>query len=300
MKKTLLFLSALLALGAETSGSPMTASASDRQADCTTPAALVLSAVHRLPDAVHASSDPDWLQVVEDTARRAVESGEWAARMQAHESRLRRWATDPELPPSPAPALKTTMTVKPTGFRLRVAEGGEETSGKTIEKTMAKTIEKSEFTLTREGNTRVLPAVFPAGALAGFSRLYLFIDATRPGELEFAGQLEKALAARSRGTIALRVVLTGGSPRHMAGVLSSPVFADQGANLTRRLGLKTSPALVRLTLESIAVFSPRLTAEGLPDRSIPAEATGLGEALTLETVGRRPPRSVSFEKGVQP
>ena len=292
MKKTLLFLSALLALGTETSVSPSTASASDLEADCTSPAALVLSAVHRLPDALHASSDPDWLQVVEDTARRAVESGEWSARMKAHESRLRRWATDPELPPSPAPALKTTMTVKPTGFRLRVAEGREETSGKTFS--------KSELTLTREGDTRVLPAVFPAGALAGFSRLYLFIDATRPGEVDFAGQLEKALAARSRGTIALRVVLTGGSPRHTAGVLSSPVFADQGANLTRRLGLKTSPALVRLTLESIAVFSPRLTAEGLPDRSIPPEATGFEEALTLETVGRRPTRSVSSEKGVRP
>ena len=292
MKKTLLFLFVILAIGAETSGSLSTASASDRQADCTSPEALVLSAVHRLPDALHASSDPDWLQVVEDTARRAVESGEWAARMQAHESRLRRWATDPELPPSPAPALKTTMTVKPTGFRLRVAEGREETSGKTLS--------KSELTLTREGDTRVLPAVFPVGALAGFSRLYLFIDATRPGEVDFAGQLEKALAARSRGTIALRVILTGGSPRHMAGVLSSPVFADQGANLTRRLGLKTSPALVRLTLESIAVFSPRLTAEGLPDRSIPADATGLEEALTLEPVGRRPTRSVTSEKGVQP
>ena len=296
MKKTLLFLSALLALGAETSGSPLTASASDLEADCVSSEALVLSAVHRLPDAVHASSDPDWLQVVEDTARRAVASGEWAARMKAHESRLRRWATDPELPPSPAPALKTTMTVKPTGFRLRVAKTSEESSGKKMEKT----IEKSELTLTREGDTRVLPAVFPAGALAGFSRLYLFIDATRPGEVDFAGQLEKALAGRSRGTIALRVVLTGGSPRHMAGVLSSPVFADQGANLTRRLGLKTSPALVRLTLESIAVFSPRLTAEGLPDRSIPTEATGLEEALTLESPGRRPTRSVPSEKGVQP
>lgn len=252
--------------------------------DCTSKETITLSALHRLPDAIAASSDTDWLQVLENTASHSVESGEWAARLKAHESRLRRWAVEPELPPSPRPALKTTMSVKPTGFIL----GTSRTNG------------ESELTLTFNGETRVLPTVFPAGTLAGFSRLYLFIDATRPTEVDFARHLEEALASASRGTIALRIVLTGGSPRTMSGLLTSAVFADQGANLTRRLGLKTSPALVRLTTETIAVFSPRLTAEGFPDRSLPPEATGLKETLSLATAGRRPAKPVSVKKGERP
>ena len=232
---------------------------------------LTLSAVHRLPDAVVAESDPDWLAVIESRAEAAVKSGEWEERMKAEALRLRRWATDPTLPPSPPPAVKTTLKTKPTGFAFGLTDKGEET-----------------LSVTMNGDTRVLPPTFPMGELNAFSRNYLFVDASRPTEVAFAELLEKRWSETSENPLNLRVVLTGGSVRAMSGVMTSRVFADQGAVMTRRLGLKTSPALVRLTAKTIVIFSPALNADGLPDRAIPALVTGLEKPLTLDS--RQPRR----------
>lgn len=230
---------------------------------------LTLAAVHRLPDAVVADTDPDWLTVIETRANEALKNGEWADRMKAEALRLRRWATDPTLPPSPLPARKTTLKTKPTGF----AFGLEAATG------------KETLSVTVNGQTRVLPSTFPVERLSAFARHYLFLDATRPTEVAFARLLEEEWGKALGMPANLRVVLTGGSVRDMTGLLKSRVFADQGAVLTRRFGLNASPALVRLTAKDIVTFSPALNADGLPDTALPPKVTGLERPLRLDTRG---------------
>lgn len=230
--------------------------------------ALVVSAVHRLPDSISVMMDPDWLSALEDEAQAAVKSGEWAKRFSEHTSLMRRWAIEPMLPPSPPPAVQTSLREQSTGIVL-AADGNR--------------------VLFQKGSQTIdLTDRYPASVFQGFSKLYLFIDASRPTELAFAQALEKALGEASNETIPMLVVLTGGSLRQTAGVLSSRLFADQGASLTRRLRLRHSPSLVRLTAETITVFSPALQADGLPDEAVPTSATGLTKPLQLDNQsGRR-------------
>lgn len=231
--------------------------------ECNTDQGFKIAYVHRLTDAIVSQSDPDWLAVVEKEAADAVTSGEWSARMKAHERFLKRWATDPDLPPSRPQTEASRFSVRSTGFRLGTAD------------------ERPSVFL--DGRAQTLDAAFPTEAFANFSRLYLFFDATRPNEIAFAKKLLEALPRTAR----LRPVITGGSLRATEKALGLRLYADQGGSLTRRLRLENSPSLVRLTPETIAVYTPALDADGIPPEPLPQKATGLSRPLDLSR-HRRP------------
>lgn len=199
--------------------------------------AVPLLGVHAVPDPVFSDTDPDWLSLLEERAKRAVTSAEWAERFKEHRAFIQKWADTPQYSRTLPPATATVLLDRPTGF----------------------------------GADTLAHSPFPPETFRQFSRHWLFIDATRPAEVAFAEKLMTSLS----DTVSLRVILTGGSVGETASRLRTRIFADQGANLIRRLGLLTSPSLVTLTPERIRIWSPALNSEGDPDEAVPAEALGL-------------------------
>lgn len=201
------------------------------RAGCQSSADLTVLGVHTAPNPISVPADPDWLSLLEDRARKALKSGEWAERLREHDARLRAWADAP-VPPIRRGMTRTTIDVtKPTG-------------------------------LTAD---QLNSAGFPAGTWSGFARLYLFVDCENETQLRFA---ERFAAALPEGTT-FRPVAAAGRPAELARRLSVRAYADQGGILMRRLGLPALPAVVRLTPEAVRIVVPALDVEGVPEEPIP-------------------------------
>lgn len=189
--------------------------------------------IHIAPNSISAEPDPDWLSLLESRAAEAVRSGEWAERLKAHEAALAKWADAPVMPFQRGMVRTAVDVTKPTGFTAQALEASP----------------------------------FPAGTWAGFSRLYLFVDAESDVQLRFA---ERFAASLPDGT-GLRPVAVGGRPQRLSERLSMRAWADQGGVLVRRLAVPALPAVVRLTPETIRIHVPALDAEGIPDAPVPAD-----------------------------
>lgn len=124
---------------------------------------------------------------------------------------------------------------------------------------------QSKTTLfTRTPTGLALDRIPQAALLSGFSRVYLIFDAGNASQMAFA---EKLLA---RANLPVRPIVAGGSVEAAGTTLGTRVWADQGSVITRRLGLNFWPALVKLTPSNIAVWTPALNDEGIPDDPVPA------------------------------
>ena len=171
--------------------------------------------------------------VMRRNAKRAVDSGLWASHLKKQQQKLAHWAEEPVFPLVRPMALASYTTVTPTG-------------------------------ITSDG----LNKAFPKGTFEGVARWYVLFDEQNDSQSRFVeGFLKRDVVSAINGQV--RPVVTGGSVKRATQRLHTRVWADQGSVLTRRLGLKHWPAVVKLTPSEIVVWVPALDYDGVPLDPIP-------------------------------
>lgn len=202
---------------------------------------------------LHPHTDPDWLALLEENARRAVASGEFARRQKTSQKMLETQVAAPRaavrLPKATEPTIRHLATVAAVNPKV-----GAELSG----------------------------------AYQGFKRTYLFIDAEDPAQLawakrelakapvrnvrDLANMSTKELHAQfseSEAGARTRLVLLSGRVDVAGKVLKDelhriserPMF-DQSGQMVRALDLKALPARAVLTFTEATVETFALDAEG--------------------------------------
>ena len=171
--------------------------------------------------------------VMRRNAKHAVDSGLWAAHLKKQQQALTQWAEEPVFPLMRPMALASYTTVSPTG------------------------IAPEAFKKT-----------FPKGTFEGVARWYVLFDERNDPQRRFVERFLKSdVVGSMNGHV--RPVVTGGSVKRATALLHTRVWADQGSVLTRRLGLKHWPAVVKLTPSAIVTWVPALDYDGVPLDPIP-------------------------------
>ena len=225
--------------------------------------------LHEPVGPLHVHTDPDWL---EENARRAVASGEWAKRRKQNQKNLETQAA------APRAAFRLPKAVEPTLRRLATVAAV---------------------------NPKVAAEV--GSAYQGFRRTYLFIDADDPAQLAWAKrELARLGRAAPRNVADLqampssdlhaafsgpgagdrtRLVLTAGRvdvagkalKEELHRLSERPMF-DQSGQMVRALDLRALPSKAVLTLTEARVETYLLDAEGnvVPDapRRLPDGVVG--------------------------
>lgn len=271
---------------AEIPEAPAVAEPSNAQPRCD---ARVSVTVHPAEGPLYPHTDPDFLELLQATARRWEKSGLWQEAIEKEIAAVRQAAETP---------TGARVLPRETRSRLHVRHVAWE-----------------------EKDRRRLETL-----LGPFERRFLFIDAADPVQLAFAARLMKldakttdastdspndspnespddlAKLARLTGAagtsraskgvngadartdarkdaehlLPLRVVLTAGSRSAAERALpGTRIWFDQGGALTRRLGLNALPAFVRLTPEAHVLFQGALTENGFLRFDAPTDADGV-------------------------
>lgn len=171
--------------------------------------------------------------VMRRNAKHAVHSGLWAAHLKKQQQALTQWAEEPVFPLMRPLVLASYTTVTPTGI-----------------------------------TPEALSKTFPKGTFEGVARWYVLFDERNDSQRRF---VERFLKSDVVGSLngQVRPVITGGSVKRATALLHTRVWADQGSVLTRRLGLKHWPAVVKLTPSAIVTWVPALDYDGVPSDPIP-------------------------------
>lgn len=228
--------------------------------------------LHEPVGPLHVHTDPDWLALLEENARRAVASGEWTKRRKQNQRNLETQTA------APRAAFRLPRAAEPTVRRLATVAAV---------------------------NPKVAAEV--SSAYAGFRRTYLFIDADDPAQLAWAkrelarlgraaprnvadlqampsAQLHAAFSGSGAGD-RTRLVLTAGRvdvagkalKEELHRLSERPMF-DQSGQMVRALDLTALPAKAVLTLTEARVETYLLDAEGnvVPDapRRLPDGVVG--------------------------
>ena len=173
--------------------------------------------------------------VMRRNAKHAVDSGLWAAHLKKQQQALTQWAEEPVFPLMRPMALGSYTTVSPTGI-----------------------------------TPEALNKTFPKGTFEGVARWYVLFDERNDPQRRFVERFLKSdVVGSMNGQV--RPVITGGSMKRATALLHTRVWADQGSVLTRRLGLKHWPAVVKLTPSSIVTWVPALDYDGVPLDPIPQQ-----------------------------
>ena len=173
--------------------------------------------------------------VMRRNAKHAVASGLWAAHLKKQQQALTQWAEEPVFPLMRPMALAAYTTVSPTGI-----------------------------------TPEALKKTFPKGTFEGVARWYVLFDERNDPQRRLVERFLKSDVVGSMNN-QVHPVITGGSVKRATALLHTRVWADQGSVLTRRLGLKHWPAVVKLTPSAIVTWVPALDYDGVPLDPIPQQ-----------------------------